>query len=214
MIAAKMQLDQKKLQNFLDQKNIDWPLYILECIDSTNLEAFRLMEEVKSNFFVLAKKQTAGRGTHGRVWESEAIGNLNLTLGFNEELDYQRVHDLGFRLNSSACKKLSKLFHRPFELKWPNDILADGKKLCGMLLESKIKNNRIEKWVLGFGMNVNGTEAFWSEEVKARAITLKQISGVETDLNFLASELIAAFLETYRIFSFDSPVPIAVKHNA
>ena len=191
-----MELEEVELRKFLLDKGICCDgLYILDSIDSTNLEAFRLLESTKKEVVVvLAKRQTAGRGTHGRKWESNESGNLILSIGFNRVIEPNALREMGLSLNILGCKRLCSLFNKQFEVKWPNDILFNNKKLAGMLTESKIANGVANQWVVGFGLNVNNSQQSWSDEVKGRAITLKEILGEAVDINFLASELIECFI--------------------
>ncbi|MDR1254636.1 MAG: biotin--[acetyl-CoA-carboxylase] ligase [Puniceicoccales bacterium] len=188
----KHELDAQQLQKLLIDKNIQYPLFVYEVIDSTNLEAFRLLDAVQDRcVIVLSKVQTQGRGTHGRIWEDNH-GQLSLSIGFKECILPEKLNGIRVLLNRYFCEKLIRLFYKPFCLKDPNDILWKDKKLSGMLLESKVENNLTTAWVMGFGMNVYHTrKKLWSKEVRENAVSLQDILvDQEIDINFLAAEFI------------------------
>jgi BirA family biotin operon repressor/biotin-[acetyl-CoA-carboxylase] ligase len=108
----------------------------------------------------------------------------------------EKLNGIRILLNRCFCEKLIRLFHKPFYLKDPNDILWKNKKLSGMLLESKVENNLTTAWVIGFGMNIyHAYHTLWSKEVQENAISLQDILIDQTvDINFLASEFIQVTL--------------------
>ncbi|MDR0393029.1 MAG: biotin--[acetyl-CoA-carboxylase] ligase [Puniceicoccales bacterium] len=185
-------LDAQQLKKLLIDKNISYPLRVYEIIDSTNLEAFRLLDSIQERcVIVLSKIQTQGRGTHGRIWEDNR-GQLSLSIGFKECIWPETLGEIRVLLNRYFCEKLIQLFQKPFCLKDPNDILWKNKKLSGMLLESKVENNLTTAWVMGFGMNVYHTRhRFLSKEVQEKAVSLQNILvDQKIDINFLAAEFI------------------------
>jgi BirA family biotin operon repressor/biotin-[acetyl-CoA-carboxylase] ligase len=192
VIGGKHKLDEQQLQKLLIDRHVHYPLFVYEVIDSTNLEAFRLLNAVQDRcVIVLSKFQTQGRGTHGRIWEDNR-GQLNLSIGFKECILPEKLNEIRVLLNRYFCEKLIQLFHNPFYLKDPNDILWKDKKLSGMLLESKVENDLTAVWVMGFGMNVYRTRhKLWSQAVQESAISLQDILvDQKIDINFLAAEFI------------------------
>jgi BirA family biotin operon repressor/biotin-[acetyl-CoA-carboxylase] ligase len=195
----KHELDAQRLQKLLIDKRIHYPLFVYEVIDSTNLEAFRLLDTIQDRcVIVLSKIQTQGRGTHGRIWEDNH-GQLSLSIGFKECIWPETLGEIRVLLNRYFCEKLIRLFHKPFYLKDPNDILWENKKLSGMLLESKVENSLTTAWVMGFGMNIyRRRHRFWSWRVQENAVSLQDIlMGQKVDINFLASEFIQIALLQY-----------------
>jgi BirA family biotin operon repressor/biotin-[acetyl-CoA-carboxylase] ligase len=189
-------LNAQQLKRLLTDKNIFYPLRVYEIIDSTNLEAFRLLDTIQDRcVIVLSKIQTQGRGTHGRIWEDNH-GQLSLSIGFKECISPERLSEIRVLLNQCFCEKLIQLFQKPFCLKDPNDILWENKKLSGMLLESKVENNLTTAWVMGFGMNVYCThKELWSKEVQESAVSLQNIlMSQKIDINCLAAEFIQVTL--------------------
>lgn len=154
--------------------------------DSTNLAIRRLAAQgAGEGTAVWAARQTAGRGRLGRSFASPA-GGLYFSLLLRQSGDPGR--DL--RLTPAAAVAAARAVERCCALrcgvKWPNDLLCGGKKLCGILCESFFA--RGERWiVLGIGVNVN-TAAF-PPELADIAVSARQLTGRETDLPTLAAAL-------------------------
>lgn len=138
----------------------NYNLLIFDQIDSTNNEALRLAKaKVIGDFVIVARKQTAGKGQKGRKWES-IPGNLHASLLLQSELDLNRLKELSFLTAVVLHKTVSdfvKKLNAPkidIKLKWPNDVLIDGKKLAGILLESA-RINDINYVIIGVGVNTH-----------------------------------------------------------
>lgn len=142
--------------------NLTWlkkyNLLIFDEIDSTNSEALRLARVCRvGNFTIWARSQTSGRGRQGKAWES-VRGNLFLSLLLNEDIPVTKQPQMSF-VTALAAYDLIYFFTRQagvfpeIKLKWPNDILVNGKKISGILLESLSFNDNTSL-VIGIGVNV------------------------------------------------------------
>jgi BirA family biotin operon repressor/biotin-[acetyl-CoA-carboxylase] ligase len=132
-----------------------WRLYEHKCLESTNAEAFRLLRDgAEVPAIVWAQRQTAGRGRHGRAWESPA-GNLFVSYLLRPQVPISDAAQLGF-VAAIAVADCVAAFARQAEisLKWPNDVLCGGRKVCGILLESASHTPGTTDLVLGIGINI------------------------------------------------------------
>ncbi len=123
-------------------------------VKSTNDIAIDLIRKnVSEPTLIISKKQTGGRGRIGKKWISKE-GNLFITIFFN--LDETKVNFQQFaKLNAFLLKKLiSKKINKKIKIKWPNDLLFNRRKFCGILQEV-IKFNKINYLVVGIGLNTN-----------------------------------------------------------
>ena len=123
-----------------------------ERVDSTNSEALRLLRQGQTcPFLVLASQQTDGRGRAG-VGGKVRLVQVSTTLAVEVHRDMQNVAALSLVSALSVCSALEQMGVPALELKWPNDVLGDARKLCGILLESlKIKDRFFI--VIGAGVN-------------------------------------------------------------
>ena len=106
-----------------------------------------------SGTLVVADRQTAGRGRQGRRWESPPGAGLWLTL-LERELDASLVSLLSIRLGIAAAPVLDRFARAPVQLKWPNDLYCDGRKLAGILAEARWREGRADYVAIGVGLNV------------------------------------------------------------
>jgi BirA family biotin operon repressor/biotin-[acetyl-CoA-carboxylase] ligase len=129
-------------------------LYCFDELESTNVEAFKLanLGEISHNSVIIADKQSAGRGRLDRKWVSE-VGNLYFSMVLMPKK--QKVAEISFVAAVSLQNTLKKLdLSAKIENKWPNDILVDGKKIAGILLESKFLDKNCQFVILGIGVNL------------------------------------------------------------
>ncbi|HEX9252729.1 MAG TPA: biotin--[acetyl-CoA-carboxylase] ligase [Ignavibacteriaceae bacterium] len=110
----------------------------------------------KSGTVVLAEKQTSGKGRKDRVWYSAPDSNLTFSILLTKDKFFIKNSSLiNFAASLSVAFSIENLYQLKTELKWPNDVLLDGKKTSGILIESSSQGNNIEKFVVGIGINVN-----------------------------------------------------------
>ena len=176
-------------------------LLVLDETDSTNDEAARQLAAGRpAPFAVLARRQTRGRGRLGRVWHSEANGNLYLSLAFRPRVPPERMGAFTLWMGLNVCALLANFARVNPGLKWPNDILFDGRKAGGMLTEARIDSDQIRDLVFGLGLNINSPAAAWPSDLAPRAIALAELTGTPLDFNRLAAALIGRILLAYQKF--------------
>ncbi len=124
----------------------------LEEVDSTNEYAKRIAGE-KANAFVLAKRQSGGRGTKGRSFSSEEGGVYLSALRFFEDFPAKDAFLIMAGAAVAVCRVAQACGLHP-KIKWPNDILVDGKKICGILIENTFSAGKITSSIVGIGLNV------------------------------------------------------------
>lgn len=149
-----------EIENFDIRLNTDFIgrnfIYVEE-IDSTNTFLLDRKSGVNvSGTVVLAEKQTKGRGRKDRVWYSSKEQNLTFSiLLFKEYKLFEHLNLINFSASLSVASSIENLFQMKTELKWPNDVLINKKKTCGILLESASQGSKIDRVVVGIGVNVN-----------------------------------------------------------
>lgn len=131
----------------------DWPAgvacVVLEETASTNAEALR----AEPPAWILALRQTAGRGRRGRAWAMPA-GNFAASLALRPAMPPAEAALYSFVAALAVHDVLARMTHRRLELKWPNDVLLEGGKVAGILLESAGAAGRLERLVVGIGVNL------------------------------------------------------------
>lgn len=177
------------------------PITLLDEVDSTNDEAVRQLAAGRiAPFVILARQQSHGRGRFGRPWHSEANGNLYASFAFRPRVAPERMAAFTLWMGVSLCELIANFTQLSPGIKWPNDILFDGRKAGGMLTEARIDSDQIRDLVFGLGLNVNGPTQAWPDELPNRAISLSEKNASPLDLNHFAAALIGRVLLAYDDF--------------
>ena len=165
----------------------------LNAIDSTNsyLKELSAKQMVANFTVVIAENQTNGRGQRGANWEVENGKNLTFSVLIKDALlNVEGVFSLNVIVAVSLFQTLDQLKILNLAIKWPNDILADKKKICGILIENQFKSTSEIHSIVGIGINVN-QENFIN---LPQASSLKNSSGKE----FNKEEVLMMFLSQFQ----------------
>ncbi|WP_298899760.1 biotin--[acetyl-CoA-carboxylase] ligase [uncultured Psychroserpens sp.] len=154
----------------------------LNAIDSTNtfLRQLSNAEVLEDYTVVVAESQTNGRGQMGTTWHSQPSKNLMASMFI--DVSFLSVEDsfyISMAISLAISNALKNFQIKHVKVKWPNDILADQKKISGILIENVIKNNMLNATIIGFGLNVNQINF----ENLPQATSMQMVSGVFYDLD-------------------------------
>ena len=176
-------------------RKTDWigkKIYYYDETDSTNVRASRLAEEgAEHGTLVVADQQDAGKGRRGRGWSSLPGTGIFMTLILKPELNPSNASMLTLVTALATARALRRVVNVPALIKWPNDLVVNGKKICGMLTEMSAQFDYINNIVIGIGINVHN-ESF-PEEIEKTASSLL----LECGHRFHRADIIEAFLEEF-----------------
>ena len=168
-------------------------------LDSTNTEIARLAAEgAVHGTVVVADAQTAGKGRRGRQWESPEGENIYMSILLRPDCVPDRAPMLTLVMAYSVAKVLTGLGFPDVQIKWPNDLVLAGKKICGILTEMQLRDTEIDYVVVGVGINVNTSQ--FPEKLKDTATSLYLESGRVSDREALVESIVEYFDEAYRQF--------------
>ena len=137
----------------LKTKWIGHQSYYFDSTDSTQNQALKLANQSENDgAVIIAGKQTGGKGRAGRKWISPS-GGIWISVIIKPKLDISKITLFPIASSLALAFSIEKIFKINPELKWPNDITLNGKKLGGMIVDASIESNRIENIVLGAGIN-------------------------------------------------------------
>lgn len=167
-------------------------ILFLDCVDSTNTYLKeKILNMELSSAAVCAARQSAGRGRMGRNWESPE-GGLYLSISF--PFDNLKIAPV-FSCVAAGVAIAGILREKPYAasvaLKWPNDVFADGRKLCGMLSELVSKPGIAPHVIIGIGVNVNAEVI--TKDALYDAVSLAQLKGCAFDIEKLAEQIVSRF---------------------
>lgn len=148
---------------------------------------------------VVADKQTGGRGRRGRSWESPAGKNLYFSLLLKPKMPIEKISMLTLVMAHSVAKAIEKMVDVQVGIKWPNDILISGKKVCGILTEMNLDGANVSHVIVGVGVNVHDQE--FSEELQDKATSLEKECGTVPEREKLLACIMEIFEEDYECFA-------------
>lgn len=148
-------------------------VYYYNSIPSTNVQARELAQKgAPEGTLVVAEEQTGGKGRLGRSWHSPGGKGLWFSLIFRPQTIPAQAAQLTILAAVAMAEAIRKETGLPAGIKWPNDLLLDGKKICGILTEMSAEMERVNHLVLGAGINVDQSEEDFPEELKDTATSL------------------------------------------
>lgn len=181
----------------LNTKYIGKDIYIFNEVMSTNTIAkFLSMNGVGNGAVVISEKQTKARGRSGKNWESP-LGGVWLSIILNPNVNHSKIPLITLATGVAVENTLKRIGVKNAEIKWPNDILIHGKKVCGILTEAITSFNTIESVIIGVGIDANISIENFPEELRENMTTLNDEIGEKVDENLL----IKLFLEEFEKIS-------------
>jgi BirA family biotin operon repressor/biotin-[acetyl-CoA-carboxylase] ligase len=169
-----------------------------EEIDSTNLEAARLADSLPHGTVIAADAQTAGRGRRGRSWVSRKGENLYFSLLLKPEFCPELAPMLTLVMALAVTQGIEQVYGCKPRIKWPNDIVVNGRKVCGILTEMQLEAGRIKCVIVGVGINVN--QMTFEETGLDYASSLQKETGMRKERKELLETVVDRFEALYREF--------------
>ncbi|MBI2363952.1 MAG: biotin--[acetyl-CoA-carboxylase] ligase [Deltaproteobacteria bacterium] len=199
------------IQSELATKRLGTKFHYFQEIDSTNSYARRLADAgAPEGAVVIAEHQSDGRGRLGRSWESPPYCNLYFSLLLRPTLAPAHAPQITLMAAVALADTVAEFIVEPPAIKWPNDILLQGKKLAGILTESSCDAKRIEFVILGIGVNLNFPRERMPETIRDRATSLMEVAGNSFSRELVLRRLIQDLDRCYGTledFGFDAIAP-------
>ena len=198
LLAEPDVIDEMRIREFLHTKWLGQNIIYEEEMDSSNIQAKRLGEhDAPNGTVVVTEKQTAGRGRRGRTWVSPK-GNCYFSILLRPEVLVDRASIITLVSALALAKAVKEVSGLDTMIKWPNDVIANGKKLCGILTESSTDLEYINYVVVGIGINTNQTE--FSDEIKDMASSIRLECGEKINRPKLLGTFLTLFEQYYEKF--------------
>lgn len=192
-------LTAEELKSRLHTKWMGQSCVFLESVGSTNNYAKKIAEEgAVSGTLVVTEEQTSGKGRRGRSWSAFKGSNVMMTLLLRPQIKPGHASRLTLLMAMAVARGIRKVTGLEVGIKWPNDVVVNKKKVCGILTEMNTEVDYINYVVIGTGINVNQEE--FPEEISQTAGSLIQALGKKVSRSELAAAVIGEMEEIYEIF--------------
>lgn len=179
-----------------------------QTVGSTNDTAKELAREgAPHGTLVLAERQTAGKGRLGRTWESVFGLGIWGSLILRPNLPAEGIPPLGLIIALEIAEAIYLETALTPLLRWPNDVLLGGKKVCGILVETESEGLRVRAAVAGFGINANHSSEDFSEDLRMTATSLRLCARRKVSRASLLRVFLSAIEPSYELFLREGLVP-------
>lgn len=192
-------LEASEVKSRLHTHLIGQEVYFSKEIDSTNTWLRRLEGEgCREGAVTLADTQTKGKGRRGRVWQTPEGTSIPVSILLKPDFPPEKASMLTLVMGLSVAQAIKSVCGLQTGIKWPNDVVVSGKKICGILTEMNAQMDYIEYVIVGVGINANMTE--FSEELADKATSLRNELGHPVNRADIVAAVLEAFEKNYDYF--------------
>lgn len=189
----------EEIEEYLTTNFIGRNIYYFDSLDSTNTKAKEMAMDEEEGTVVVAEEQIKGKGRLGRNWVSPKGKGIWMSIILKPNMLPSEVAKLTL-IGAAAVNKALEEMGIISYIKWPNDIVIQGKKVCGILTEMSCELNIINYVIMGIGINVNLLKEDFSQELVDKATSLKEITGRDLDRKRLLASVLNYFENLYLPF--------------
>lgn len=177
--------------------------------DSTNIRAREMaVTGAPEGTVIIADTQTAGRGRKGRWWHSPENGGIYMSLVLRPQLSPADAPRITLMTAVALVEALAAFTDTAVQIKWPNDLLTNQKKICGILTEISTEMDMVEYVIVGIGMNVNMRADAFTGSLENIATSLCIETGQTFDRSKVVKTILEKFEKTYNLFNTRGFEPI------
>jgi len=190
-------INQTAVRQAVEQHGFDW--HYRHQTESTNADVLCYQQQHQREVVAVSEAQSAGRGRRGRQWLSPFARNIYCTIGIAKEIPASSQGLLSIVTGLALCRALQQSADTRVGLKWPNDLLFDGRKLGGILIESRALGEAGFYFAIGFGLNVFMSDAELAA-IPQPATSLAQVAAAEVDRTQVLTASIDRVIRSIREF--------------
>ena len=192
-------MSKAEIESLMDTKWAGSNVVYYDEIDSTNNRAKEAGDnKAPHGTLFVADMQVAGKGRRGRVWQSPAGSSIYMTILLYPEISPLKAPQLTLVMAIAVAEGIKEVTGLDTKIKWPNDIVVNGRKICGILTEMSTEIDYINHVVIGAGINVNQDD--FPEDIRKTASSLKMELGKQVKRSELIAAIMKSFEKDYEIF--------------
>ncbi|WP_339256103.1 biotin--[acetyl-CoA-carboxylase] ligase [Paenibacillus sp. FSL R5-0713] len=194
-------IDATALQLALDTAVFGRKAVLLTSTLSTQGDVLKLAEQGQAEgAVVIAEEQTGGRGRFGRQWFSPPGKGIWMSILLRPDLPLQHTPQLTLLTGVAVCRAVRACTGTDAGIKWPNDLMINGRKVCGILLESTVEDHEVRYCIAGIGVDVNFDPEDYPEDLTAIATSLKMETGQPVDRTKLTAAILTELEQLYFLY--------------
>lgn len=198
LVSSPDRLRAASVSSFLKSARIGKRIISLDDTVSTNSVAFSMAEDGEAEgTVIIADSQRSGKGRLGRKWASPSGVNLYCSIILRPPIQPVAAPQLTFLSVVAVARAIEKVCGISPRIKWPNDILIDGKKVAGLLNEMSAETDKVNFVILGIGVNLNMTKEQFPEDLRHPATSLLLETGTRVDRTLFAGVMLQELDELY-----------------
>ena len=182
---------EEELSNILKTKIIGKNILFYDTLESTQLKAKEIKNTAKDGTIIITSNQISGIGTHDRKWYMGSGDNIAFTMILKPRCNISKIKNITTVIAECMVKAINNLYNIQINIKLPNDLVYNGKKLGGILTQATTIQEDVKDILIGIGMNINQKD--FPIELKNIATSLKN----EFNMKFSRIEIIAEFLNIF-----------------
>ena len=157
-------------------------------IDSTQSKVWRLINKnAPSGTIVIADIQTAGKGTHGRIWHTDNENNIAFSFFVQLDCNISKLTGITTKIAEIIVETFKEKYNIGLDIKSPNDIMPNNKKLGGILTETKMVGENVKYLVVGIGINTS--KEHFTDDIKDIATSIKKEFNIDVDTQEVIAEI-------------------------
>lgn len=180
----------------LKTKYLGRTLFWYDEIDSTQKEIYRLIDKKTPNGTIVGSEvQTDGIGTHGRKWYTSNKNNIAISFVLYPNCKVSRLEGLTIEIANILVEIFKEVYDVKLEIKEPNDIMINGKKVAGILTQTKLRGEIVDNLVIGIGMNLS--QEIFDDEIKDIATSIKKEYKLDINREIIIEKLLEKLEERY-----------------
>ncbi|WP_036745642.1 bifunctional biotin--[acetyl-CoA-carboxylase] synthetase/biotin operon repressor [Paenibacillus sp. UNC451MF] len=216
LMSKPEKLNIQEILQRLETSTLGKSIHYYDEVDSTQTVARELITQgAEEGTLVIAELQTAGRGRLGRRWHSPKGKGLWMSLVLKPRIPVQFTPQLTLLIAVALCRALRQITSLSIGIKWPNDLLIEGKKISGILLESSAEDENLQYVVAGIGISVNlAQDDYPDDELRSKATSLSIEAGKKLDRTDILCQFLRELELVYTLYHEQGFGPIKLLWEA
>lgn len=159
-----------------------------EKIESTHKYLIENYKKYENKTVIVTNEQTGGIGTRGRTWYTGNKDNIAMSILYKRDFTIEQLEGLTIKIATKVKSVIKNLYDIDLDIKEPNDLILNNKKICGILTQINTIKGKINYLIISIGFNVNETQ--FSKEIRDIATSLKKEYGIEFDKDKIIEKII------------------------